>query len=441
MGTRIARLGFIGYVLSLVMALGLGFWNQHLIEQLVEASTRDVDMQLQILSAGYIALELLGIASLFCITRLPPSVRAKNLVRAALALAIVGFVLALAQRVAGELRGHSPATIARLLHVINYADVLIYAASEVLLAVVGMRVARAASREWLRRLTLAALVARAAIALIWLTPLAHGAWVFWAHRGVNVLLALACAALAAVVTRIADVELPKIGGSDGKLSSEWRAPAGGIALYLGAGGARLVCALLGWAVMASARGAQGASELRDVRGGVLFVAALSAAASLTMLFALWRIAQAPPETRASAPATIALVLGGFGLLLDGWSTSITAAMLGGSLSAAFFAMDALPWIAAGSTLLGVGMAASLLAAFANLAASLERPDLAARARNATWLLVAGGLLVGAGLGLMKHSTQLLLVILIVALPLTIAGVVQLLRVAFGLLRVIRARLA
>src|SRR6202034_4152024 len=105
-------------------------------------------------------------------------------------------------------------------------------------------------------------------------------------------------------------------------------------LYLGGAAGRVACALLGYAAMASASGATSTSELHGVHDSVLVVAVLSGVGS---------IARSPPDTGGTGAALIALLLMILGVLLDLATTSITLDALGGNLSAAFFAMDALPY--------------------------------------------------------------------------------------------------
>jgi uncharacterized membrane protein YccF (DUF307 family) len=230
--------------------------------------------------------------------------------------------------------------------------------------------------------------------------------------------------------------------SPGALPSSWRSASGGIALYLGAAAARVGCALLGYAVMAGASGASDYSSLRSVRDGVVSVAVLSGAATLAMLAGVWRISRAPAESGSSGPALAALGFMVMGFVLDLVSTGITADALGGSVSAAFFAMDALPVLGCLSAALGVGAAVSLLRSFGNMATALGSEEIAARAR-ATALLsgTTGAITCGALLALTHLTTELLLFLAVLLLPLAVATLVQFLRVALPLGREIRTRAA
>jgi hypothetical protein len=105
-------------------------------------------------------------------------------------------------------------------------------------------------------------------------------------------------------------------------------------------------------------------------------------------------------------------------------------------------MDALPWLGAGAALLGVGAAVALLRSFGNMAKVLGAEELNRRAKSATGLLVIGGGVAGlAMLGLKHMPLEVLGLVAVVVLPVAIAAVVQFLRVAVPLGRVIRGRLA
>ena len=300
-----------------------------------------------------------------------------------------------------------------------------------------MRIAAAATSERVRVLAMGAIVARVLVLALQLLQVrfAGGVWVHYAN---TLLVGALCVALAVVVTRIAAPEATPAADSDGKLSPAWRAPAGGISLYLGAGGGRVVCALLTWLVMFGARNARSAGELRDIGAQVVMVAVLSALATITMLVGLWRISAAPPESRASGPALLALTLALIGFGLDLWGTSITVDALDGHVAAAFYAMDALPIIGGIAALLGAGAALALLVALGNLATALGRVEVASRARGAIAYVIGAGVLLGIALA-MTRMAELMLVVVVVALPLAIAALVQFLRVAFAVGREIRQR--
>jgi hypothetical protein len=437
-GTRLARVGFAVYALTIGLAIGMGFWHQHVMQLLREsASVNDHRLQLKLLEASFIALEVFGILALAAATRLPASLRAGTLLWTAAGLAALGLVVSQCQRFVFEYG--SVAHVETLLRVVSVVLALSYAASEILALVVGLRVARATGADWLRGLAIAAIVSRALTAIMWQLPFA-GAWTYWLQRATYILVTVACAGIAAVLSRLPETATPVVTvAPDGRLAPAWREPAAGISLYLGAAVARIVLALISYAVMASARGATSLYELRDLRGQVLTMAVLSGLASVGMLVGLWRISRAPAETRASGPALLALALGCCGLLLDGWATSITADALGGSVSAAFFAMDALPWITGLSLVLGIGLGLSLLRALGDLATALERTTLVDQTRSGSWLLVGAGAAAVLGLAMAKLATELLLVFAILAVPLALAAAVQLIRAALGVSREIRAR--
>ena len=445
MGTRTARFGFALFAVATGLSLALGLWDQLLARQLGSGSDHhSVELQMRLMQYGFWALEVLSIVALVAASRLPASLGARRLLVASAAVEGFGLAVALAEHVLVETRHGGYESLERMFRIVSGVQTVVYTASEVLLLVACLQLARAAAAETLRVAAIAALVVRGAVGIVWLTPFA-GSWMHWGHRLSSLLVTIVCAGIAAVLARIPDGEpaASRAAGDsdDGRLSAEWRAPADGISLYLGSVVVRVILAGISFAVMASVRGAQSVHELRDVRGIVLLLAGLSAMASVGTLAGLWKISRAPDEARASGLALIALTLGSLGLALDGWSTSITAEALDGSVSAAFYAMDALPVIAVVSGVLGVGLAASLLGAIGNLATALGCPDLTGHARLATGFVVATGALLGLGALLSRHASEVTVVFMLLALPLAIAALVYFLRAALGVSRVIRERLA
>jgi hypothetical protein len=439
MGARTARLGFVGYAATLLVLVGVGFWNAWVMSRLGHELGSGIDTQLKIMGALYVALEAMPVAALWLISRVPLPARTRGLLVGATLVAGVALVIGLAERLLVDGHVVSYERVAWMLRVAGVTTAVLYAASEILLAVAGVRIASAAQDERVRGLAITAIVVRALVLVLWLVP-ARLHWLVWVHRANDLLFALLCAALARVVMRLDGAEPPLAAAAgEGKLGAEWRAPADGISLYLGAGGARVVCALLSWGVMYGARSAQGVSDLRDVRAQLLMVATLSALATIAMLAGLWRIAAAPAEARASGPALVALTLAMIGFGLDLWGTYITADALDGHVSAAFFAMDALPIIGGIAGLLGLGAAVALLSALANLATSLGSADVAARARGAIGYVLGTGAL-GACTFALSRAAELMLVFALLALAVAIAALVQFLRVAFAVGREIRARL-
>jgi hypothetical protein len=327
---------------------------------------------------------------------------------------------------------------------------------QALALVVTVRIGRAASARATVPLALAAFAAIAVDLMLYVAALT----LRYGHAGLEApaalvtiktvayyagtLLVSGCAAHAGVVVaRVAEPEAPAPGDPAAALSPQWSAAATGIGLYLGGAAARVVCAVLGYAVLAG--GSSGASggtpDLHAMHDSTFVVAVLSGAASLTMLLGVWRITRAPAESGGPGPAMITLCLMVMGLALDFATTSITLDALGGSLSAAFFAMDALPWLAGGAALLGVGAGVALLRSFRNMARALGAEELAARARSATALLGIAGTTLGlVVLGLKHLPSEVLALIAFVVLPVALAALVQFLRVAVPLGRTIRDRL-
>jgi len=439
MGARTARLGFAGYAATLVVLVGVGFWNAWLMSRLGQGLGSNVDGQLKIMGAAYVALEALGVAALWLMSRAPLAARSRGLLVAATIVAGAALVIGLAERLLVDGHVVSYERVEWMLRVAGVTTAVAWAASEILLAVAGVRIAGAAGDARVRGLAIAAIVARALVLVLWLVPARlHG--VVWVHRANDLLFAVLCAALAHVVMRLGGAESAQAAApGDGRLAAEWRAPAEGISLYLGAGVARVVCALLSWGVMYGARSAQGVGDLRDVRAQLLMVATLSALATIAMLAGLWRISSAPAESRASGPALVALTLATIGFGLDLWGTYITADALDGHVGAAFFAMDALPIIGAIGGLIGLGAAVSLLLALASLGTALGRDDVAARARGAIGYVLATGALAACTLAL-SRAVELMVALALLALAVAIAALVQFLRAALAIGREIRARL-
>lgn len=440
MGARTARIGFIGYAATLLALVGVGFWNTRLMGRI--GHDGGLDWQFKLVGAVYLALEVMAIVALLFTSRVPPGTRARRLLVAAAGVAGAALVVGLVERVVLDAHLASYERIETLLEVVSVVTSVGYAASEILLAVACLRIAAAAGDERVRRLAIVAIVVRALVFGVQLVPLGHFWLLAWVHRANDLLFAGLCAALAVVVVRVAEpagAVGDEGGGGEGKLAATWRAPADGISIYLGAAAARVVCAILGWLVMLGARSAHGLGDLRDVRAQLLVVAALSAMATIGMLVGLWRISAAPLESRASGPALVALTLALLGFGLDLWGTYVTAEALDGNVSAAFFAMDSLPIIGGIAALLGIGAAVALLTALGNLAAALGLADHAGRAASARGFVLGAGALFAVALALARMA-ELMVVVALIALPLAIAALVQLLRVAFAVGREIRARL-
>jgi hypothetical protein len=366
----------------------------------------------------------------------------------------LGVVLEVAQRVYVTFGSSGGVDrIERWIAIFGGGMVLAETVEKGLVAVIAVRVGRAVGARALVPVGMGSLVATVLSFTMYVVLLvrgregAHGAaaTIQTVAYYASTVLAVAAAIHAGVaVKRVPVPETPASTepGSAEPLSPRWRAAADGIALYLGGAVARIVCALLGYLAMAGGTGDTGTPDLHGMHDSVFLVAVLSGAASLTMLAGVWRITRAPPESGGPGPAMVTLFLMILGLGTDLVTTSITLDALGGSLSAAFFAMDALPWLAAGAALLGVGAGVALLRSFGNMATALGAEELSGRARTATALLVLGGGVAGlAMLGLKHMPVEVLGVFAVVLFPVAIAALVQFLRVAVPLGRTIRGRLA
>ncbi|MBX3230221.1 MAG: hypothetical protein KIT84_24685 [Labilithrix sp.] len=248
----------------------------------------------------------------------------------------------------------------------------------------------------------------------------------------------------AVAIGRATPEEPGAPASDSRLGREWRTVADGITLYLGAVAVRVLCALASYGALAEAKSMAGSyGALRGVGDSIVGIAFVSAIATFAAIGGLVMIGRAPApsaDTRMyTSGASVCLV---FALLLDAAGTSLTAKALGGSLSAAFTAMDALPIFAAVSTGLGVITASCILLALARIADDLTLSAVAARARQAVRVAVIAG---SAGtllqLAMKAIPSELFIMGALVVAPALLFAAIQLLRVMLAVGGAIRARTA
>jgi len=448
------RAGFFVYAAQSLVALALGLWQRRAESAALDA--KDYDRLGTIVtwtSYGFLALGLVAAVSLFAVARAPRAAGAGRAATAAGALAGVDVLFSAGERVLVHTwtsSGYGGSD--RLVSMMRAAGVvssLVYFTGVALVLVAAFRVARAAESRpatWGALAALAVLAARFFLHVV--------GWVLGEHATgdaalgtaqtasfyVSTALDVGVAVMAGVViARVPGDEATSAEGPADALSPAWRAASQGISLYLGAAAARVVCALLSYAAMASVD-ASNYSSLHTAQAGVVSVAYLSGLASVVMLVGLWRISRAPAEAGASGPALAALGFGVLGLGLDVVSTSITSEALGGSVSAAFFAMDALPLLGFLGAALGVGAAVSLLRSLGNLARAIGAAELAARARTTAGLAGVTGASMALAMLALKHlTTELLLLFALLVLPLAVATLVQFLRVALPLGSAIRAR--
>ena len=454
---RAPRVGLFAYAGCLTVELLLGLWSRHVMAAVrAEAETfSQVERLLDLIGYGYVAVGMGGAVALVALAGAPRSAGVSRVAIGAAVAAGLGVALELGQRV--FLTVAASGGIDRLEHVLTVFGIGMVLADTVaraLVVVIAARVSRAVSARATVAVAVVALVALVIDVALYvaqraLGDRAHPAGTLGtlqtgAYYASTLLVAAAAVLAGRSLGRVPALEAaaPEKPSPEQALSPRWRAAADGIGLYLGGAAARIVCSLLGYAVMAGASGATGPSDLRGVRDGMLVVAVLSGVASLAMLVGVWRITRGPPESGGPGPAMVTLFLMILGVMLDLVTTSITLDALGGSLSAAFFAMDALPIIAAVAAVLGVGAGIGLLRSFGNMAQALGAEELGGRAKSATALLgVAGGIAAVAMLGLKHMAVEVLLLVAVIVLPLAIAALVQFLRVAVPLGRAIRARLA
>ncbi len=453
---RAPRLGLSVYAACLVVEVLLGLWSRHIWAKVDGGETfTSVAKLLDLVGYGYVAVGLGAAVALAIVARAPKKALVSRLALGAAVAAGLGLALELGQRVFVSVGSSgSPGRMERAIQIFGAGMVLAATVEKVLVAAVAVRVGRMVGARALIGVAVGAVVAVGLSTVMYLVLLVRGY-----HEGplatvatiqtVAYYASTVLIATAAIYAGWSLSHLPaepvvasEAAGPAWELTPQWRAVADGIALYLGGAAARVVCAMLGYAAMAGGAGDTGTPDLRGMHDSVFTVAVLSGAASLTMLAGVWRITRAPPESEGTGPAMVTLCLMILGLATDLVTTSITLDALGGSLSAAFFAMDALPWLAAGAALLGVGAGVALLRSFGNMARVLGDAELQGRATSATGLLViAGGIAGVAMLGLKHMPVEVLGVVAVVVLPLALAALVQFLRVAVPLGRTIRARLA
>jgi hypothetical protein len=452
---RAPRIGLFVYAGCLAVEVLLGLASRLLMARMREGATfASISKLLDLVGYGYIAVGIGAVVALAVLAGRPRTAPVSRVAMAAAVAAGLGVVLELAQRVFitfGSMG--SSGRMERAFEIFGAGTVLAETLEKGLVAVIAVRVGRAVGARTLAPVAVGALAAVLLAFAMYLLMLVRGreASAEGAASTIQTVAYYASAILVAAAAMHAGWSLPRVPvpavatstepGFAETLPPRWRAAADGIALYLGGALARVVCAMLGYAAMAGGAGDTGTPDLRGMHDSVFVVAVLSGAASLTMLAGVWRITRAPPESGGTGPAMVTLCLMILGLATDLVTTSITLDALGGSLSAAFFAMDALPWLAAGATLLGVGAGMALLRSFGNMAKALGAEELNGRAKSATGLLVIGGGVAGlAMLGLKHMPVEVLGLVAVVVLPVAIAAVVQFLRVAVPLGRVIRGRL-
>ncbi|HEY6460998.1 MAG TPA: hypothetical protein VIY73_12630 [Polyangiaceae bacterium] len=456
MAARVSRVGFFAYAVIAAADLAANAWQRQVIDE--ASASKDwsrAESLLHVLTYANVAMSVAMVMALVAVGRAPRAARIGGLAIAAAILEGVTLLLTIGERVLLSSWVGSSGRVDTFVTATSGVATILYLAATAVLFVACLRVARAARGAGmgiLFHVAVAGLTLTGARAVVHVVALVLGehAWKSAAfsaistgayYAGSAVLVGAAIAAGIAV-GRIPDEEAALTPPPADALPRVWGGVAAGIGLYLGAAGARVLCALLEYAVLAGASGASGHGGLRQVRDGVIMVAALSAIATLAMFAGVWRIARAPAESNGGGPALAALGFMGMGFVFDLVSTAITADALDGSVSAAFFAMDALPVVAFFSGVLGVGAAISLLRAFGNIAGAIGHVQLVSRARATTFLAGSTGALVClALLGLTRVPAELLLVVAVVALPLAVVTLVQFLRVAVPLGQSIRARAA
>jgi len=458
---RAPRVGLFAYAACLVVELLLALWSRQIMAAVRAGETfSHVEKQLDLIGYGYTALGVGAVVALLAVARAPEARLVSRVATGAAVAAGLGVALEVGQRALIAVLSSGSGGFERMdrfLLIFGTGMVLADTVARALGVVIAVRAGRAVASRATVGVGVAAFVVLGLDVAMYVAERSLGEGGHGSRAPASETLATAQTVAYYVATllvagtavlagrslsRLPQPDVAVSGEAPGQeaLSPRWRAAADGIGLYLGGAAARVVCALLGYAVMAGGSSGTGTPDLRTMHDSFFVIAVLSGAASLTMLAGVWRITRAPPDSGGTGPAMVTLCLMIFGLTLDLVTTSITLDALGGSLSAAFFAMDAMPLLASAAALFGVGAGVALLRSFANMAHTLGVEELSDRAKTATALLViAGGVAGLTMLGLKHMPVELLGLIAVVVLPLAIAALVQFLRVAVPLGRVIRSR--
>ena len=444
------RTALVVYGGALVCAVLFGLAHEILIGSIKKGATfASISGWLDLLSYGTDLLGAAQVGALVALGRGLSDARARSRASQAAGLAGATLLVALAQQVGLRTLlpslGHESFDL--VLRALRTITSLLGGGATAALLLGLVWIGRAGG---VTRLVPVAQVAGALLALrilLVLTSVVFGRLPEWAgtvhqglYWGLDALLLGALALAWVAAGRAPEVALPPPAAGDTPLDRGWESVFGALGTYLGAAGARVALALLSWLVMLGARDAKDVSDLAGVRTGVVFLAILSGLAALAMLAGVYRLSSAPAE-RARGPAGLAVAAMATGLLLDVASTIITAQALGGDVSAAFFAMKALPILGALGLALGVGAGIALLRTLGALAEALALTEAAERAAGTAPLLAVTGLVGSAALLLAsKAPSGLVLVLALILLPLAIAVLVQFLRVAFALRAALRSRL-
>jgi hypothetical protein len=379
-GRRSARVGFVGIALSVLGHVAVQLW--------IRSALDEPSAELRLFEwVGYVdhALAAIEIVSWLLVARL--AVVRTPAVLAAVASALTTLLaLALPLFVRHVVGVDDLETVWRLYAIGRAALTCGYV---VAFAFVGWRLARAASVRWLGGLSAVVALASLSPAVIGLArdrdlaePSALLLAVAFACIAPGAILALS---LAWAVGKL-PYEAPEL-VANAALAPGWKKVAIGLWLYLAAGAARVVVMLVTWTTLQGAAQAESYGDLGRVSGSLLGLAVLGAIVGVVGLVAIVLCGLRP-----AASTTLTLVAVVLGMALDGVTTKMTLGAFE-SVSAAFRAQDALPWLAVVSTGLAITAGASFLAALSDTATKLERPDLADGGRSLSVALVVAG--VGA----------------------------------------------
>lgn len=445
-GIRTARLGLLAYGVLLLVAMALGLWSRS-IWKAIEA-TEDFEAyatQLEVLRWAYRGLGIANAVALLAIAKVPRGARASGLAIAASILAFAEVVVDVERQIL--LRGATIEGMQLYGEIFGALFLATGTASGILVALVVMRVARAAKRRYAALLAGAfgaVVLFRTAVSFPGIVEVRSPALESVGtalYYGGNLALAAATISVAVSSAGLA-IEAPEkeVESDRPPLEPEWSNVRAGITTYLVAVAIRISVALLAFATMRGAGGASSFEDLRRAGEGIVALGVVSAIVGIIALVGVYLIGRGPRSTGASVPANTALSLMVIGMIVDGATTKVSADAFE-SVSAAFRAQDVLPLLSALATGLGVAGGAAILAAFRRNAEHLGLAEVAERAAATTKVLIAAG--IGASvlqLGATAIPLPLFVLVGLAVLPALVLVAVRFVGVAVAIAREIRGRL-
>jgi hypothetical protein len=397
-----ARLGVIAYaVFAAALPLALKVWlRARLALAAATDDYRGVPNLRELIEDAELAV-VIGVALAFwAIARDPKATKTRSFAIAASLVTAFDFVV----EVAWRLWSVGREDFEYYLHVYKLTvavHALTWVATSILFARIALRIADVGSVRFVRPLVaiqLGAVLASAMVHMMWIADSYSKSLsvVLEVGRYVGLLASLGIAVLVArSLSRMPDRTVaPDLtvapSAERSRLDPEWRVVGSAITAYLFALGVRVLVLLIGFVAVNGGGGRTSSHGNRaDAAIGVFFLFMLSSLISAVMLFAVSRFRRAP-SWRAERATNVALGLMAVGLLLELITAAITASTLDGSISAAFFARDALLILVPLGTWVALAGGAALLSVFATLAADLNLWDAAKAARKMVKVVLIAG---------------------------------------------------